>query len=157
MSVQYHSYVGPYIKVNNPEKESTEKYHGCPKRTCGKYRHRISDQFCANCGTKIELVEVPCKSRIKFDVYEEFDENLAEIGSHYCITDTEIFISNKETLGAGRILDCESCTEIPFDESVIGTETRKMENDFSKEITRLKEVFGEQNVSVLWGVVAYAS
>ena len=158
MSVSYYWYIGPYIKVYNPLKQSTEKFHSCTNPKCENYEERISDQYCSKCGTKIGIVEVPCNTRIDFDVYYEFkDEQLAEINRYDSSGDKDniYYISNKKNLGAGRKLDCNDCEEISFDSDIIESELRVMKKDFVKEIVRLKEIFGEENVNVLWGAISY--
>ena len=73
MGIDYKVYVGPYIEVYNPLKDSTEEYHTCPNKKCEKYKSKIGDKFCSVCGSKIKLVTFPCKESISFDVYEEFE------------------------------------------------------------------------------------
>ncbi len=116
----------------------------------------MSQQFCPKCGSEIGLIAVPAKERIEFDIYDEFDDRLNEIAQHYGDMDEEIYISNKNNLGSGKDYESYERNIIQIFPDEIPGALEKMKTDFEKEISRLKEVFGENNVNIQFGVINYA-
>lgn len=151
MGVSYTVYLGPYIEAPNPLKPSKREFHGCPKHMTPS-----SDKFCSKCGEPIKLLSVPSKGRVEFNVYEEFDDSLAELHEECRPSekqDVAIFQPNKGKFGLRfRAYDAEV---VPLNETVILDEVNRMKSTYAKEIERIKEVFGSAEVK--WGAIAYAS
>ena len=161
MSVDYKCYVGPYIKVFNPEKDSTEEYHSCPNKKCDKHKKQLSDKFCPSCGTKITLVTFPCKSKIDFDIYKEFKkEPISEVmceSKPKELENYDFYISNSTKSPGININVVYEHFIKDFNETIIVSEVQQFEIQLSKEINRLKEVFGNENVQIKWGVMTWTS
>jgi hypothetical protein len=104
------------------------------------------------------LITVPDKARIDFDAYEEFDDKLAEALREYkpekC-EDYQYFIPNQGKIG----LHNDDITTIATEatQMTIATEYDRLNDKFKKEIARLREVFGDKNVEIKWGVLGWLS
>lgn len=160
MSVDYTSYVGPYIQVHNPKKPSTEEFHTCPNKKCRNHGVSIGNKFCEICGTEIKLVAFPCEKPVDFDIYQEFDDRVCHAFSEWKPKEYQdyLFVIGNRKGSPGRSFDpiqdsyIEDLTKLNTAEELLAF--MKM---FSKEITRLKEVFGNDAVQVKWGVLGWAS
>lgn len=158
MGVDYNAYVGPYIRVHNPPKDSTEKYYTCVNNKCGNHEKDVSSEYCSECGKKIELLEIPCKERIDFDVYEEFGDRLAESLSEYRpdeFEDYQFFVPNTGKIG--NHVDCRDTSVKSFDLEKPKMEINHFTSAFKKEIARIKKVFGKDVVVIEWGVLVWQS
>lgn len=160
MSVSFNTFVGPYVEVYSPEKQSTEEYHSCPNKKCVNHTKPISDGYCSKCGTKIERMERACMEKIDFDCYDEFpDYSLEEVITTYKPTDCEdyIYFVNGNKHAIGIILDGNDVSVNQIDEKTPQAESELFKNKLNKEITRLQEVFGKDNVKIKWGVLVWCS
>lgn len=158
MSTQYNVYVGPYIQVYNPSKTpSGPQYYRCENPNCVKYNIKSSNKYCSNCGSLIVL-SPPSMERIEFDVYNEFNESLSEIDSERSNKNYQYFISNISPINIGNRYssDCE-CEITSFQENVIADDLKLMSDTYKKEIAKLKEVFGDDDAVVRWGIITYYS
>jgi len=160
MSIDYNTHVGPYIQVYNPKKPSTKEYHSCPDKKCFNYGSELSNKFCPNCGRAIILVTFPCTAATDFDIYEEkMDNDLSEIVTEWKPDGMEscmLFVSNRK--GFGKSYDARSdCYVSECNETTVVADVQRFITTFGKQIVRLKEVFGEKNVQIKWGVIGWAS
>lgn len=158
MSIDYNTYVGPYIEVYNPEKDSTEEYHSCPNKKCTNHTKDISAGFCSECGSKIERMSRKCKERVDFDTWEEFDDSICEVLCGYKPDGCENFmylVSNVGKIGLNLDGRNPSINEIDCGKPLV--EIFDFKSIKKKEIDRLKEVFGTDNVKIKWGVLVWCS
>lgn len=152
MGLSYHTYIGPYIEVFNPLKPSTKKYHSCPNEKCSNNKKGISDAFCGKCGTRVQLLNFPCKERITFYYLDEFSEKTSlQTPSGEFDRDKLYFID--DALGDSRCGNDNCICDLTHTNVQAGLDTFKEVNHM--EITRLKEVFGADNVVIKWGVMTY--
>lgn len=158
MGVDYNTYLGPYIQVYSPSKDTTVKKQRCPNTACSNHKRDVNAPFCSKCGEKIRHIDVTIKAEIDFDIYNEFDERLFEAGANYgqIVKDHHIYVSNVRG-GPGERCNAENSGIIPIDPVRVGTDLFRMKEQFAKEIARLQEVFGKDAVKVEWGLIQYAS
>ena len=83
MSVDYNTYLGPFVLVHNLPKSSFDEYHACDDKKCTNYHEKSSSKFCDCCGGKIKLVKVSENKPMRFDCYDELNERLAKALSEY--------------------------------------------------------------------------
>jgi len=158
MGVSYSVYLGPYIEAPNPVKLHPREFHSCPNRKCYDHKTEMSDKFCPRCGTEVALITVQSKKRTssKFDVYKEFNDRLYSVHEEFLPHDKQDFVIFKPNQGKfGNRFEAYDSSIIAFNESMILDEVSRFKSHFSKDIDRIKEVFGD--AVVRWGVVAYAS
>jgi hypothetical protein len=158
MSVNYRVKIGPYIEVFNPELPSTKEHYGCNNPKCKVFQKLNANKFCSQCGSPIALVSIPCKARIKFDFNDEFSGRLYEIHHDNLPNDKYRYSILQPNTGqfGDSFGDYESVV-IELTTQISELQLRTFNETFAKEIIKLNEVFGENNVKVKWGVIAYAS
>jgi hypothetical protein len=158
MSVNYRVKVGPYIEVFNPEKDSVKQHYGCNNLKCKLFRKLNANKFCSSCGSPIELVSVPCKARIAFDFYNALGGRLDEIHHDNLPSNKQNYSILQPNIGqfGDSFGDYESVV-IELTTQISELQLRTFNETFAKEIIKLNEVFGENNVKVKWGIIAYAS
>ena len=159
MSIDYQTYIGPYIQVHNPPVDSTEEIYTCSDLNCSNHRFRMSinNKYCPICGGPARLLSVSCKAPKEFYVDEETNERMYEAISEYKPEgmDNEMFIiSNvKGTPGVeiGPHAAIEYAHVSPYREISEFTDT------FASELAKIKAFFGANNVYVKWGILCWAS
>lgn len=161
MGVDYTCYIGPYLKVKNPNKDTTETFRCCLTRPCKLYHREvgISVNFCPECGIKIGQHSRPTQTRIDFDYYSELNERMSEAMGEYrpsADRDSHYLISNiKGTPGTS--FDPESDfleQELTYQNS--GTQIEEFKLCFAKEITYLEKKFGKSAITFHYGVLNWA-
>ncbi len=152
MSVSYNVFVGPYIKVRDIEIDRIEEYHTCLSTGCRNHKKEMSCGFCPKCGGRIERISRVVKGKIDFDYYDELGGNFNEV-FEYEKRDFKIFTSD---IGNDIGFDGDF-KEIPIGNITPATEITNLYEKYNKEVARIKEVFGDENVQVLWGVVTWVS
>ena len=159
MSIDYYAHVGPYIKIHNPKRHSTEEYHSCPNEKCSNHVKQMSEKFCPKCGTEIKLVAFPVEAPLDVDFYGKFEEKLCEAFGDYkphnC--DDYVFLIGNTKTSSGASLDIDSGYEHEVKETDPATELEKFKTMFAKEIDTLKEIFGEKAIEVKWGILGWVS
>lgn len=158
MSTDYYIHVGPYIKVYNPKRNSSKTVNTCVNTTCKKHKQNIygNDKFCSECGNQIKMSEFSCMAALQFDIYEEFKDTLAKVIREYKpieLMDYQFFVGNTKGTPSKRICvsESEGESQIMFDK--ITDDCLTFCDMYRKEINRLYEVFGKDNVSVKFGVL----
>ena len=159
MGVDYTCYVGPYIMVHNSEIDSIIEYHSCKNLECENNAERLPDKFCPKCGTKVELLKFPHRTKIDFDVYTEFKDRLATAVDQYkpdAFEDFDFYIPNTKN-APGRQFDATySGNVIALNTEFINQELAKFSTMFHTEINKFISTFGEKNVTVKFGVLTWA-
>ena len=160
MSCHYHVFIGPYLEVHNPIRETTEKIRSCGNPNCGRHKKRLinsSDQFCPSCGEKIRHVDVPSRGRKEFNIYDEFTaERLTEArfeGMPKQYQDYMLFCSNMNDCDGKTFYD--TVEVVSMDQNTPNAQIEEFAKYFAIEIARIAEVFGKDVVKIKWGVIAY--
>lgn len=158
MGVDYNAYVGPYIKVHNPLKDSVEKYYTCVNPRCKNYKEEISTEYCEKCGKKIRLVERAYQKRIDFNYWDlGFGGAITEaMFENRPDDDYQFFIPNIGEIG----LHLDVGYKVSINEIDVGKPGMDINNfqlQFKKRIDRIKKVFGKNAVTIQWGVLVWQS
>lgn len=158
MSVDYNTYVGPYVKVHNPLKDFIEKYHTCTNKKCRNFEKEISSEYCSECGKKIGLLERLCRKRIDFDECDEFEGRIAEALPEFKpdeLKDYQFYIPNIGKIGLH--LDAKYTSVNPLENQKPLMEVNHFQMSFTKQIARIKKVFGKDAVTIEWGILVWQS
>lgn len=158
MGIDYKAYVGPYIKVYNPLKNSVGKYHTCVNPKCSNHKKEVSSEYCEKCGKKIGLLERDCQERIDFEYWDEFDGIIAEAIPEFKPDEIEnyrFFIPNTGKIGLH--LDAKYVSVNPIDCGKPIMDVNNFQLSFKKQIARIKKVFGKDAVTIEWGVLVWQS
>lgn len=161
MGVDYTCYIGPYIKVKNPNKNTTEKFPCCVIRKCAKYGKDAGDtiKFCPECGSKLGEHSRPTQTRLDFDPFEELKERMSEAMGEYRPGpehENHFLISNIKGT-PGESFDPQSgcfIKELTHQDSK--TQILEFVVAFKKELDYLEKKFGESSVSVHYGILSWA-
>jgi len=156
MSTSYNTYVGPYIKIYNPELYTTIVIKGCAWNKCEKYKILSHSNYCSMCGNPIIEVEVPSiTKKIKLNVYTELNEKLYNPYTEYSpkhLKDYDIYIPNIKGYGYHPTDETYEFEMIDGDiHNVLCNFNMSMED----EIIILKKKFGIPNVKTQYGVLGY--
>lgn len=165
MSIDYSTYIGPYVECNYHLIPSVKKYKSCPTKNCKVYGTQIySDKsFCDQCGSKIDLVEFSIeKPSVDADEFRMLiDEKL-----YNCIGDDLHFWqkNNKKHIWLpNRALNCpefplykiehedSSIQELSIDAPIKQLEAFKVQ--FKNEIEIMESLYGKENVAFKWGFI----
>lgn len=158
MGVSYNVYVGPYIEVHNPPKSSFEEYHGCSSKKCQSFNQRSSSKFCPHCGSSIVLIKKSITAKVNFDCFNECDDRLSEMFQEYPFAEKKnysFFVPNVGKLGRHFYAYDTELAEISSEEVV--NQVKQMDTAFSKDIDKMRKVFGDAAVKLRWGVMGYSS
>jgi len=154
-------HLGPYIKIKLLKNETTKDKISCQNTECKvfdleKYK---PDKFCSICGKEYETTQIPYTDMMNFSkwVYGS-SHNRKKYGNtfmHRTGSKFDFIMSNKMEMH-GRKLRLE---DITGDIDLINMDKIKELNEFRKKyakpIESMKLFFGEENVSIHWGIVTY--
>lgn len=162
MGIDYYVHLGPYIKVHNPKRKTTETLKTCSNQSCEKHKQRNwgDDKFCKECGKEIRDLTFPCMAPLDFDVYEEFNDRLKEAMTEYKpkkYQDYQYFIGNVKGTPSKDIKVKGNDSEFELSAHSVVSDYEKFVQMYDKEISRLSEIFGRNNVTIMFGVLNWAS
>lgn len=160
MGVSYNVYIGPYIKCINAKMETFEERVWCPRCHID-----IKSQFCPRCGIAQETYEKPITDWVVDDgkVYDAFATAGLEYYDTLCILEIdgsekeEVFYTSNVKGSPGLGFDPKQEFGIIIEEVDPVEDKAKMLESCQKAIVVLKGLYGEDNVSVEWGVVSYCN
>ena len=156
MSIGHNTYVGPYIKVYNPETNSTKIVNGCAWNKCQQHGIPSSSNYCPICGNPIIEIEVPIKKKIYINVHTELDDKLCNPYIEHSpenLKDYDIYIPNIK--GYGEHFDNQSQI---YEYEILEHSLSQVCNfniSLENEILKLKVKFGTDNVNTKYGVLGY--
>ena len=150
MSVSYSVKVGPYIELSNLSTDSTKDIIACLNKSCLENTKPASGKFCANCGDKLYPVKLTQKNKVSSsEVLDDYIKDIdfydhdAENGCYYFYDNNRV-----DDIYFGEVVEI-----VPDD---IKENLMEFTRDYGDIITRLKEVFGEDFVTVSYGIITYA-
>lgn len=92
----------------------------------------------------------------KLDIFNEFDDDLCDV-SDDCLSDKDKHIIYPNKGEYGHLFSSYDTTILPLDLKDMEKYTLLFKNDFSKHISKIEGFYGKENVTIKWGVIAYAS
>lgn len=157
MSCHYHVFLGPYLEVFNPVKNTTVKRQSCPNAACTNHKKLVEANFCDKCGTKIKHIEVESRGRQRFNSYEEFGgESLIEV-THEGMDEEDYIRFESNIRGVGGRTFYDEVAVLPIDSNTPNAEIEAFNKHFAREIRILVNFFGADAVKIKWGAIAYWS
>ena|ERR1051325_3855591 len=162
MSIDYHTYVGPYTQCRVAFVDTPSYQVGCPNAGCSRSaRPSIGDRHCRHCGATIERVEIT-EQRAAVDAWALVDvigQTLTnasgdaaadwsrEQGAH-------LWYANVATEGRDYHLETPEdffvCEIAP---GQIQDEIAAFERQFAGELAIFRAHYGTDAVSVRWGII----
>lgn len=155
MSVHYHVFLGPYLEVHNPMKDTVVPRQTCPNEKCSNHKKKVEANFCPRCGEKIRHIGVPARARVEFNAYDEFEgESITEFTSEDIKDENYIYFhTNRNDCPGTTFYDSPEVR--PIDGETPNKEMAEFSKYHAKEIGILEQKFGKDSVKVKWGVFAY--
>ncbi len=157
--ITFHS--GPYIKIKSKKIVRQKIIRGCDKSGCRNHNKNISDttiNFCASCGTVIHNIEIEQNTNYgwygfadDFDRIDFFQHLSGDDNGWEYIVENE----NRPAKSPAKIKLDDDGRMQDIEGDKINEEMIWFKNHFSDFIAQLKEIFGEDNVIVGYGVSSY--
>lgn len=155
-------YCTTLVKCKKQLEEITHPFFVCLNNGCVNYKQPIESKFCPHCGK--ERVNEPKKAKQpKQNPFEIMQKDLGEkLYSPFAINtkENDYYISNqtdgKEPRILPRLESGENCIKEISPES-IQNHIAWFRDKYSKEIMKLKELYGEENISLSFGLIIDAS
>lgn len=171
MSIDYSTYLGPYAACKTHKVDETKKKRTCSNTACEQYEREVWDkktQFCSTCGAAINDREyvVPVDNVNASDIRESLLREVLVTPSGDSMwkwmrdNNLHIWISNLSKIpGQDRKFSFDPRHEEQYIPSItpemIAAELERFNDRFEKEIQLLRQEYGEENVTILWGLVHY--
>lgn len=170
MGIDYTTYMGPHVRAKVTKVPSTEKRRTCSRDSCSQYENRVYDnktKFCVQCGSPIEDRDFPIQVD-SVNIHEVREDLLDEAlcppsgdGFYKWMREnnTHLWLANRHVPGARkfRFSPREDDQQISITPEMIEKEITAFSDHFEKEIAILKQEYGDENVSVHWGLIHYIS
>ena len=157
MGIDCSIYIGPVLRIPNTKVKTLDTVHGCPN--CKTVYKFSASKYCADCGKKVEPYQKEVEEPLDVDALFQHKEPLFEIELEEPVQ-YRIFGSNltkgqpRQFLTGMRDTSDMFYTPETF-KAVVENEGSWFEITYQHEITKLKEVFGEEGVWVGWGVFTW--
>jgi len=161
MSIDRGIYVGPYVECRVETVQVTKTRKACTNRTCQNHTRIISAAFCGLCGSPVKPVEyvTPEHSVDQWAMVEAISERLSSASgdaySEWSEThNLHLWKPNKHMEGREMHLDPhEDFRADPVTPEMVIQEMTLFTLQFSAELAKFQEVYGETAVQVKWGVI----
>lgn len=161
VSIDYSTYVGPYVVCAVNLWGVSRSRRSCPNPTCKNHGAYMPAGFCPTCGTAVSDVRF---SEQEFavdddDLREQIDERLvtAHGGAYAEWTHTNSAHLWKPNVAWASLRDPHldrtdfNLQDITAD--LVQAELAQFESFFAPELAQLRTAYGEAAVSVRWGVI----
>ena len=162
MSLDYQTYLGPYFVCKVKKTTQTETYRGCANPECKLHRLRIlsadTNKFCSACGRPLGY----CGREEEADDIDPNDVSEAVHGRLFNgfglgITTPEghrIWLGNMTKDKVGMSFNPTSREQVTnFFPDDVPNQMKDLIRVYAKEFATLKKMYGEENVSVKWGLI----
>ena len=160
----YSTYVGPYAYCSVRTEPSMEEIKLCTKRGCrfAKQANPMDSKsnFCPQCGAEAKIKKVKIEGRVddaidSYDVLMEMKERLYEYCSAYPIEGVHLWVSNS-TKSPGITLERgDAVGEIQrITADIIQQQTIAFTDRHAKDLAILNKHYGENKVTICWGLLA---
>lgn len=162
MSIDYGTYVGPYIECRVETVQVTKTRKACTNRACKNHERQVSGSaFCNLCGSPIGPVEYtePEHAVDQWDLSDAINETLTSAhGDGYYRWNREqgihLWKPNVDTGGRDYHLESQedfALFEIAPDQPA--AEVVAFEAQFAAELARFRVAYGDSAVRVKWGII----
>jgi len=147
-----------YVKCKKSFKNQVKGYRTCLNKKCIEKDAEVygsSYNFCCVCGKKMSIKERIISSIPSIEPYEIFKDNslfpIDEINKEY-----DYFISNKKDKNEpmSPVINGRYCypEEISIESDLPEKHLIWFNNKYKKQIEKLKEIYGKENVEVKYGI-----
>ena len=156
MSIDYCTYVEPYLECKVETAQKPHKISSCTNEKCKEYERELWNRknFCDSCGTQIgEITIMRTESKVsQMEVREEIKEDLCCVNR---LAEEDIWVANigRQDKNARRFhLDhMEGVEEITHDMMV--AETAEFIDQYRHALSIIRGHYGPESVTIKWGIV----
>lgn len=161
MSIDYSTYVGPYVRCAVGTKESAEERQSCTNIACSNSGLHMTESYCPQCGIQIGPITVRRMSDAvdDGDIRDAIDERLVTASGDAYMDWAK---ANSSHLWKPNVGDIGRHLEGKEDFYLADITAERVENErvgfeeyFAPELAKLRSAYGEAAVSVRWGVIQY--
>lgn len=163
MGLDYKTYLGPYFECQVSKTMRTETYRVCSGEECGGYFDRPIEEhyhYCPTCGHPIvnrtRTIEIDAvhhddvSRRLKEELWIPQGDALRQMMENQGV---HLWFNNRRDSDCSWSLDpTEETIWEEVDEHDIRTQLAVFQEAFSKEFEILKEMYGQENVEVKYGL-----
>lgn len=162
MSIDYETYVGPYLRCSVGSIEITKERRACVKPACPNHTRQINEMaYCGICGSPINVVfyKEQADAVDRWDVSDAIHERLTSPGGDgYYLWAREkhvhIYIPNISTPGRDYHLDARAPWSIvEIGPGLVTIETEQFQSQFAADIDVIRSLYGHPAVSIHWGII----
>ncbi len=158
MSLDYHTYIGPYFECVTSQIDKKSSVKSCTGSLCSKYKKPANTAFCPVCGNAVGEVKITIKTD-KVDV-DELRESVKErittpfgCGSSRDFgKNIDLWLPNVGKIGIS-FDPTESPKKVDINPNIIQEQLNDLLAKFSYEHEILCEAYGNENVCIKWGLV----
>jgi hypothetical protein len=155
MGMDYTTYIGPYIEVDNPPADTMVDIQACTNPKCSLYGDETTSKFCSECGIKVGTHSKQITRPINFYVMDETNGRLAE--AYLEVNGKNFYYPNVKT--PFQKWDYDPISEVFWRE----LEDRDLRGDilafklkFHNDVKKIEERFGTKAIKLHYGVLSYA-
>ena len=165
MSSSLHVYVGPYFRCISPLVETDVVIHNsCSRRICKRYKREQDGKFCSECGNKLETFHDKIMGpKVTFHAVREAlprEDSLNNLMnpngpiSRSLEGEVHIWVGEK-FFHRSYDLQLSTSSETQLADDTIQKERDNLLSALREEFCVLVELYGEANVSCVWGIINY--
>lgn len=154
MGTYWDIHVGPYLVVRPKDIINKKPVRTC--EGCDKPLRYLRGQFCSTCGGKIvnKTVEEPDTETLMEAIYAEKIKIDADTFSRPpYIQSNGVSRENYNTYMSNVRMECDGQDPEKIDPDRIDRDKLEFKTMFELELVEIRKYFGDENVSVEWGVI----
>lgn len=153
MGVDKHTTIGPYLQIKGKLEKKIPKI----RRACPNHPNRVTnDKYCSLCGKEVESQEYVETLQLNArDVYYKsdiYEDDVLYFPEHHDTILPNISVPHKISLA-----DEHNTVDLSNATSIIDLQLEWFRKTYAKEIEMFTKEFGEDKVTIGWGVVTYYS
>ena len=168
MSTDYHTSVGPFVVCKTHKSTTTDSKRTCSNANCKRYENSVWDmkiKFCHECGAQIlerdyfvpkdsvdkdELHEGALKQRLRPPSGDGLRHTMDEKNIHIWLSNVKDNSPDAPLSFNFKYQDSMFC---PIEVEIIKKQKENFAKQFEAELDILKKAYGEENVSIHWGLI----
>ncbi len=162
MSIDYNTYVGPYVRAVFQMEPSTQIDHACTNVDCKNHtRSYMTNAFCEFCGSPIgDIVRTTIKPSVDgWELTEEINERLTIAHGDAALEWSEqnrVHLWKANYKYGGRNSHLDSHEDFHLEEitpAMITDDVARFTAFFEDAIDTLRARYGEDAISIHWGII----
>ena len=160
--MEYSTYVGPYVQCRVETTTEEEPFLGCTNGACVNAAKDLCTAFCPECGApRGERIRILTVDVIDDGDVEEILRNVFRTpnGDGYLAWSRKHhmhvwIVNHTERMERDPVLDSSASFSLStITREIVHREIAGLAAVFSRELKRLREVYGEDAVRIRWGIV----